>query len=257
MLPEFIQLPEEKKIYFISDLHLGINALHSSASREKQFVAWLNEAAQDAHSIIILGDLFDFWFDYKHVVPRGFTRVLGKLAELGDQGIKLYFFTGNHDMWMFDYFEKELNIPIIKTAQVTTINKKKFFIAHGDGLGPGDYGYKFIKSIFANKICQFLFRLIHPDFGIALANFWSRKSRKHTAQEEESYQGDEKEMLFQFAKESLQKTHYDYFIFGHRHLPIDKNLDDKARYINLGDWLSFYTYAVFDGTVLALKKFDV
>jgi len=156
-----------KKVYFASDFHLGIDARLSSREREKQLVRWLEQIRKDAYSIYLVGDVFDFWFEYKTVVPKGYVRLLGKLAELRDEGIPIYFFTGNHDMWMFSYFEEELGIPIYREPIVREIMGKTFFIGHGDGLGPGDHGYKFIKRVFANPVCQWLFERLHPKIGRA------------------------------------------------------------------------------------------
>ncbi|MBT8221196.1 MAG: UDP-2,3-diacylglucosamine diphosphatase [Bacteroidia bacterium] len=246
----------QKKVYFASDFHLGISVKYSSEEREKQIVSWLDSIKSEADRIYLVGDLFDFWFEYKHVVPRGYIRLLGKLAELSDSGIQLFIFTGNHDMWMFDYLSKELNAPLYRTPVIHEISGKKFFIGHGDGLGPGDYGYKMIKKIFANKICQWLFARLHPNFGIALANFFSGRSRGMTRIEEQ-YLGDDREWLWSYANTKSKTVDADYFIFGHRHLPIDVQLENKkSRYINLGEWMNFNSYAVFDGKDLEVKFFQ-
>lgn len=245
-------MDSNKKIYFASDFHLGVPTPEESLAREKHLCNWLDAISADAEEIFLVGDLFDFWFEYKRAVPRGHVRVLGKLAELTDRGIPITMFTGNHDMWIFDYVPKETGVKLEREPIVREIGGKRFFIGHGDGLGPGDKGYKFIKKVFASKVCQWLFARLHPNFGIGIANFWSRKSRKHTAREE--FLGEDKEWLIHFCKEKLQSEHYDYFIFGHRHLPIDHDLGNNSRYINLGDWINYYTYAVFDGQNLELKE---
>jgi UDP-2,3-diacylglucosamine hydrolase len=165
------------KIYFASDLHLGVPNKEKSLEREKRFVKWLDEIKSDASAIYLVGDVFDFWFEYKKAVPKGYVRLLGKLAEISDSGIDIHFFTGNHDMWVFDYLEKEINLKIYRKPQEITINGKSFFIGHGDGLGPHDKGYKFIKKIFSNKLCQWLFARVHPNLGISIAEYWSQKSR--------------------------------------------------------------------------------
>ncbi len=242
-----------KKIYFLSDFHLGAPDAVTSLQREKKIIAFLNEIVADAEQIFILGDLFDFWFEYKKVVPKGYVRILGKLAEITDSGIPVHFFVGNHDMWMKDYFQKELNIPVYFEPIPFTFNGKKFLLGHGDGLGPGDHGYKFIKKVFRNKIAQTLFGLIPPFIGMNLADYFSRKSRATTGQSDEVFLGEEKEWLITYSKDVLKKTYYDYFIFGHRHLPIDIKLDEKSRYINLGDWIKYDSYGVFDGTDFELK----
>ena len=248
-----MQIPEGKKIYFLSDLHLGAPDHASSLAREKKLVSFLDKISQDAHQVFIVGDLFDFWFEYRHVVPKGFVRILGKIASLTDAGIPVFFFTGNHDMWMSGYFEKELNVPVYHEPRVFNFNGKSFFIGHGDGLGPGDHGYKMLKKIFRNPVCKFLFSILPPFIGIGLAGYLSRKSRSYTGSSEDVFLGEGKEWLIQYCNEMLKSTHHDYFIFGHRHLPIDFNLMNSSRYINLGDWINYDSYAVFDGTELSLK----
>lgn len=245
-----------KKIYFLSDFHLGAPDEQSSLAREKKIVAFLDEAKQDAFEIFVLGDMFDFWYEYKKVVPKGYVRILGKLAEIADAGIQMHFFVGNHDMWMKDYFQKELNMKVYHEPHRFTYNSKKFYIGHGDGLGPGDHGYKALKKIFRNPVCQFLFGLLHPTLGISIANYFSRKSRAKTGSSDEIFLGEDKEWLMVYSREVLQKEHYNYFIFGHRHLPLDFQLNDNSRYINLGDWIRSFTYAVFDGNDLQLKKWE-
>src|ERR1700722_2466577 len=242
----------EGKIYFASDFHLGIPNKEKSLEREKLIVQWLDEIKKDAAEIFLMGDMFDFWFEYKTTVPKGFTRLLGKIAELCDAGIPISIFTGNHDMWMFNYLEDELGVSIFRKPIVREFYGKKFFLAHGDGLGPGDHGYKFIKKVFANPLCQWLFARIHPNLGIGIANYWSRKSR--LAQGKETFKGEENEFLVSFVKEKLKTEHFDYFIFGHRHLPLRITIGDSL-YINLGEWVNFSTYAVFDGTNLDLKEY--
>jgi UDP-2,3-diacylglucosamine hydrolase len=250
-----MQLAQGKKVYFLSDFHLGAPDFRQSLDREKRLVRFLDEIENDAAAIFIVGDLFDFWYEYKSVVPKGYVRLLGKLATLTDRGIPIYFFVGNHDMWMNGYFEKELNIPVYFKEMPFEFNGKKFLIGHGDGLGPGDHGYKFIKKIFRNRFCQWLFGIIHPTIGIGLANYLSRKSRAATGQTDEHFLGEDNEWLISYCKEVLQNDQYDYFIFGHRHLPIDFNLPPTSRYINLGDWLRYNSYAVFDGERLELKYY--
>lgn len=249
-----MQIPSGKKIYFLSDFHLGAPNRSISLEREKRIVQFLDEIENDAAEIFIVGDLFDFWYEYRKVVPKGYTRILGKLAQLTDSGVFIHFFVGNHDMWMSGYFEEELNIPVFHEPKVFEWNSKKFYIGHGDGLGPGDQGYKFIKKIFRNKFCQWLFGVLPPAIGVGMADYFSRKSRAATGQIDEQFLGEEKEWLIIYSKEVLQKRHFDYFIFGHRHLPIDLSLNNNSRYINLGDWIRYCTYAVFDGEAVALKS---
>jgi UDP-2,3-diacylglucosamine hydrolase len=250
-----MQLLPGKKIYFLSDFHLGAPDYQSSLLREKRVVKFLDEIKNDAQIIFILGDLFDFWYEYKKVVPKGFVRILGKLAELTDSGIIIHFFVGNHDMWMNGYFQKELNIDVYHDPKEFEFNGKKFLIGHGDGLGPGDHRYKMMKKVFRSKFSQSLFGMIHPSVGIGIADYFSRKSRAAAGSEEEKFLGEEKEWLILFAKETLEKKHFDYFIFGHRHLPIEYRLNDESVYINLGDWIKYNSYAVFDHGIVSLKYY--
>ncbi|HEU0228294.1 MAG TPA: UDP-2,3-diacylglucosamine diphosphatase [Arachidicoccus soli] len=245
-----------KKIYFLSDFHLGAPDYEKSLLREKKILAFLNSIQGNAEEIFILGDMFDFWYEYKKVVPKNFVRLLGKLGEISDSGIKIHFFIGNHDMWMNGYFEEELNIKVYKEPQIFEYNGKKMLIGHGDGLGPGDRGYKFLKKIFRNKFCNWLFGQLHPTWGIGLANYFSRKSREKTGEANAEWLGEENEWLVIYAKEILQKQHIDFFIFGHRHYPVDMVLNEKSHYINLGDWITNFTYAVFDGEEIILKKWE-
>ncbi|HLK29010.1 MAG TPA: UDP-2,3-diacylglucosamine diphosphatase [Puia sp.] len=249
-----MQIPSGKKIYFLSDFHLGAPDRSISLDREKRIVKFLDEIKSNAAEIFVVGDLFDFWYEYRKVVPKGYTRILGKLAELTDSGIPIHFFVGNHDMWMKGYFEEELNIPVYHEPKTFERNNKKFYIGHGDGLGPGDHGYKFIKKIFRNKFCQWLFGILPPAVGVGLADYLSKRSRAVTGLIDEQFLGEEKEWLIIYSKEVLQKQYFDYFIFGHRHLPIDFSLNNNSRYINLGDWIRYYTYAAFDGENLILKS---
>jgi len=251
-----IKLPKHKKIYVASDQHFGIPNHKESLVREKKFVRWLDTIKQDAEVIFLLGDLFDFWFEYKTVVPKGFVRVLGKLAEIRDSGIPIYFFVGNHDLWMEDYFEKELDIPVYHQPKEFTINNSSFFIGHGDGLGPKDKGYKRMKKVFTNSFSKWLYRWLHPDIGMRLGNYLSTKNKLISGDEEVVFLGKENEWLVQYCQRKLETKHYDYFLFGHRHLPMTIQLNDKSIYINTGDWISHFTYAVFDGNKTELQKQD-
>lgn len=245
-----------KKIYFASDFHLGVPDYASSLERERRIVTWLDTIEKDCEILYLLGDVFDFWFEYKTVVPRGHVRLLGKLAALSDKGIKIHYFTGNHDMWTFDYLQKEIGVELHRDPIEKVYDGKQFYIGHGDGLGPGDHGYKFIKKVFASPVCQWLFARLHPNLGVGIAQYFSRKSRVATGDTDEVYLGEEKEWLVIHSKELLEKKHYDYLIFGHRHLPLDIKINGSSRYINLGDWFKSNTYAVFDGENLELKKFS-
>jgi UDP-2,3-diacylglucosamine hydrolase len=245
-----------KKIYFASDQHLGAPTPEASFPREQKFVSWLDSVKGDAEAIFLLGDLFDFWFDYKTVVPRGFVRVLGKLAEIRDSGIPIYFFVGNHDLWMDDYFEKELNIPVYHSVKEYTFNNKTFLIGHGDGLGPEDKGYKRMKKVFTNPISKWLFRWLHPDIGVRFAQYLSVKNKLISGEADVRFLGEDKEWLVQYAKRKLETKHYDFFIFGHRHLPMEIKVNDHSKYINLGDWIGYFTYGVFNGDIVELKKYN-
>jgi UDP-2,3-diacylglucosamine hydrolase len=243
---------QQNKIYFASDFHLGAPNYESSLAREKRIVAWLDEVKTDAAEIFLIGDVFDFWFEYKRAIPKGFVRLQGKIAEITDSGIPVHWFIGNHDMWIFDYIPKELGVKMYKTEIEREFFGKKFMIGHGDGLGPGDRGYKFIKKVFRNKVCQWMFARLHPNFGIGLANLLSRKSRVATGQADATFYGEDKEMLIQYCKSKLTEKHFDYFVFGHRHLPIEFELSANSKYINIGDWITYFSYAVFDGEKLEL-----
>jgi len=250
-----MQVPSGNNIFFISDFHLGAPNYATSLEREKIIVRFLDEIKNDAAGIFIVGDMFDFWYEYRQVVPKGYVRLLGKLAELSDAGVSLHFFVGNHDMWMRDYFQKELNIPVYYEPREFEIKGKRFLIGHGDGLGPGDHGYKRLKKLFRNPACKWLFGILPPVAGMGLANYLSRRSRAQTGAIEEVFLGEDNEWLIIYCKEVLKQNNIDFFVFGHRHLPIDYRLTDGSRYINLGDWISYYTYAVFDGNELLLKSF--
>ena len=243
------------KIYFASDQHFGAPTAAASFQREQKFVAWLDDIKKDADAIFLLGDLFDFWFEYKTVVPKGFVRVLGKLAELKDAGIPIYFFVGNHDLWMGDYFEKELNIPVYHDNQEFTFNGKSFLIGHGDGKGPGDKGYKRMKKIFTSPFSKWLFNWLHPDIGVKLAQYLSVKNKLISGAEDVKFLGKDNEWLVQYCNRKLTSKHYDFFVFGHRHLPLEIELNATSKYVNLGDWIGYFTYGVFDGETMKLETY--
>lgn len=249
-------MEKQVKIYFASDQHFGAPTPELSAPREQRFVKWLDEIKHDADVLFLVGDLFDFWFEYKTVVPRGFIRVLGKLAELKDRGIEIHFFVGNHDLWMDDYFEKELGIPVYHIPQEFTFNGKSFLVGHGDGLGPGDKGYKRMKKVFTNPFSKWLFRWLHPDIGVKLAQYLSVKNKLISGDADVKFLGEENEWLVLYSKRKLETKHYDYLIFGHRHLPMVINVGPNSEYVNLGDWIIYFTYAVFDGNTFELKKYE-
>ncbi|MCB0654814.1 MAG: UDP-2,3-diacylglucosamine diphosphatase [Saprospiraceae bacterium] len=246
------------QIYFASDFHLGVDARLTTREREKQIVRWLHHITPSCGHLYLVGDLFDFWFEYRRVIPKGFTRLLGALAEMRDQGIPITIFTGNHDLWMFGYLSEEIGVQVITNQPVRVEhNGKKFVIGHGDGLGPYDKGYKFLKKVFTNSLAQWCFARIHPDLGIRMARFWSGKSREANDQLE-LFKGLELEWLYEYACQEQLKDPVDYYLFGHRHLPINAGLPGgRARYINLGDWLYHNSYAQFDGEKLLLKYFEI
>jgi UDP-2,3-diacylglucosamine hydrolase len=248
-------LPPGKKIYFASDFHLGIPDHATSVAREKRICQWLDEIAPNAHQLYLVGDLFDTWFEYRNVIPRGYTRFLGKLAQLRDNGLQIEAFTGNHDLWMLDYFSAELDIPVHHAPIIREFNGKKFFIAHGDGLGPGDTGYKILKAVLRSPLSQWLYRRLHPDTGVGLAAWFSRLGPKHADTPVKGFLGEDKEMLVQFCLDTLKKEHYDYFVFGHRHLALEHHLPGNSLYINLGDWIRYDSYGEFDGKEMRLKYY--
>jgi UDP-2,3-diacylglucosamine hydrolase len=247
-------LTEKKNRYFLSDVHLGLYPTEKSLVRERILVNWLDQIKDDASEIYLMGDIFDFWHEYKHVVPRGFTRFLGKLAELADSGVELHFFTGNHDIWVYDYLQEELGMKIYRKGIERTFDGKKFYLAHGDGLGTGDHGYKLMKWGFTNRVLQWLFARIHPNASMAFGKRWSKSSRYAKGIVARPYRGDEDEVQVKFALSMLNTTNYDYFVFGHRHIPYDIHIGKGSRVINLGDWITHFTYAVWDGSRMSLQS---
>lgn len=250
-----MKVKEGKKIYFASDNHLGAPNSEISLVREKVFVKWLDEIKKDASCIFLLGDLFDFWFEYSKVVPKGFTRTLGKIAEISDSGIPIYFFTGNHDMWTENYLIDEIGVKVYREPTEFVINDKVFFIGHGDGLGPGDYSYKLMKKVFTNSFFKWCFKLIHPDIGIRIGQFLSKENKVMSAKKDAKFINNESEWLTQYCRKKLQSKDYNYFLFGHRHIPLDVELNSNSRYINLGDWINHFTFAEFNGKDVTLKKY--
>lgn len=251
-----IDLIQGKKVYFASDQHFGVPNLQESRIREEKFIRWLDVIKKDAQVLFLMGDLFDFWHEWKYVVPKGYIRVLGKIAELKDSGIDIYFFVGNHDLWMKNYFEEELGIPVYYEKRYYDINNKNFLLAHGDGLGPGDKGYKRMKKIFTNPLAQWAFRWLHPDIAMRIANYMSQKNKLISGEEDKAFLGEDKEFLIQYAKEKLKTEDIDYFVFGHRHLPLIFDLEKGAKYINLGDWIVYFTFGVYDGGFFELQTFE-
>ena len=250
-----IKLNPSKRIYFCSDNHLGSPNGNLSLEREKIFITWLDQIKIDAQAIFFLGDLFDFWFEYKKVVPKGFTRLFGKLAELSDSGIDLFFFVGNHDCWIGNYFEDELGVNVFHKKVDLNIDNYNILIGHGDGLGPGDNKYKFLKLLFRNPILKKLFSFIHPDIGISLGSFLSQKN-KILSGSEKVFESEDKEMLFSYCKDVLKTKYYHFFIFGHRHIPLELDLGNNSKYFNTGDWITHFSYLVYDGNSFNLNYFN-
>ncbi len=249
------RMTDRKNIYFASDFHLGSFPYEHSKSREQEIVAWLDDIKEDAKALYLVGDIFDFWFEYQTVVPKGYIRFIGKLAELADAGVEITLFKGNHDMWMFGYFKEELNANIVSNELVLHLNGKSFYIHHGDGLGPGDKKYKLLKKVFRSSFCQWLFARLHPNLGIGIARRWSKHSRLSSGAEEK-FLGEENEWLYVHTKELLATQPYDFYIYGHRHLPYDLPIAEHSRIVNLGEWINYRSYAVWDGQELKLKTWN-
>lgn len=250
------QFKKGTKIYFASDVHLGAFGIKDPIAHEKHFVAWLDSIKESASEIYLLGDIFDFWWEYKHVIPKGFSRFIGKLCELTDSGIKIHYFTGNHDLWIFDYLPSETGVKIERNPVIRELNGKSFYLAHGDGLGPYDKKYNMLKWLFTNRIAQAFFSMVHPRWGISIAKKWSGSSRKiNNKKYGDSYFGDDKEWLVMYSKEILKNDHYDYFVYGHRHVAKEIDLGNNSKMFYLGDWVSLFTYAEWDGKDLVLKRF--
>ena len=244
----------KNNIYFASDFHLGHLEQHNSLKRERLVIKWLDFIKSDAKKIYLLGDIFDFWFEYKKVVPKGNIRFLAKLAEIIDDGTEVHIYVGNHDLWMRDYLEHEIGVKIHHKSKIVKADGLDIFISHGDGLGKGDYFYKFLKKIFTSSISKFLLYLIHPDLGLSIAHKWSKLSRKKITNKHTSKKN---EILYLHSCELQKKYPIDFYIFGHRHLPLEMKIDEKAKYINLGDWISHFTYAKIKNGKLELVKFKI
>jgi len=247
-------LSVNKKIYFVSDVHLGAPALKDNKEREMLFAQWLDEIKQDAGELFLMGDIFDFWYEYKKVVPRGFTRILGRLADISDSGVPVHFFAGNHDLWVYDYLPQEIGLTLHRNEFITKRNGKTFYLAHGDGVDPDDKGYIFLRKIFTNKILQWSFSRLHPNLALSIAHKWSKSSRLAKLRIEEEFKVKD-EGMFKFAENILEKELIDYFIFGHRHIMVNVEMNKATRFILLGDWINNYSYGVFDGEKFELKRY--
>ena len=248
-----LDLPPGKKLFFASDFHLGAPNYIDSKDRESRVVRWLDKIKHEAAVVLLLGDTFDFWFDYKYVVPKGYIRFLGKIGELQDKGIQIIFFTGNHDMWMFDYFPQELGISVYYDPVTFTVGASRLKVGHGDGLGSGEFFYKAIRKLFRNKLCQQAFAFLHPYLGISIARIWSKTSREN--HDDSSEFNLEKERLYQYCLKQEESDHHDYYIFGHRHLPLELQLNPSSLYYNVGDWVSHSKFGVFNGEDFKLEEF--
>jgi UDP-2,3-diacylglucosamine hydrolase len=250
-----INLKDSKKIFFASDFHLGAPNAQKSFERELKIIRWLDSIKDEAQTIFLIGDIFDFWFEYKHVVPKGYVRFIGKLAELSDAGIELIFFTGNHDMWMFDYFPTQFNVKIFRDPLTVNCDGKKIFLHHGDGLGPFDKKYKFMKLFFNSKLCQWLFAKLHPYIGFSIATNWSNSSRIANHENDEIFLGKD-EWLWQFVEEYHLKNPHDFYIMGHRHYFMKLPVGNNAEYVNLGEWVKNSNYAIYANGILETKVFE-
>ncbi|MFT4737960.1 MAG: UDP-2,3-diacylglucosamine hydrolase [Paraglaciecola sp.] len=251
-----LEFSAEARLAFASDFHLGAPNYSQSRDRETVINQWLEEVGRNADAIFLVGDVFDFWFEYKAVVPKGFIRFLGKLASLADQGIPIHIFHGNHDLWIKDYLTKEVGAIIHSDPITLVIGQKKMLVGHGDGLGPGDHTYKFLKKVFKNPVAKFLFHWLHPDIGVGLANRWSSNSRINNIKKgSEEHQG-ENEWLYQYALEQEKISHHDYYVFGHRHLPMEMKISENSSYINIGEWVNYKTYGLFEDSKLQLLTYE-
>ncbi len=245
----------EKNIYFASDFHLGLPSYLESRNREVLLVQWLDSIKSDASEVFLVGDIFDFWYEYKRVIPKGFTRFMGKVAELTDSGIPVHFFTGNHDVWMFGYFEKELGVKIHTQPIVREFNGKRFIIGHGDGLGKGDYGYKLLKGIFTNRTLQWLFSRLHPNFSMWLGNRWSVRGR-YSKEISHKFR-NEAELITRYARREIERGNgYDFFVFGHWHSPVVYPLNSTETLVLLGDWIVNNTYGKWNGKSFELLRYS-
>lgn len=248
-------MQQRTKTYFISDLHLGASYLDRKES-ERRVIRWLDHIKNNACRLFLMGDILDYWYEYRHVVPQGYIRFFGKLAELSDMGIEIHWFTGNHDIWIFDYLPNELGITLHRTHTEMTIDGHRFFLAHGDDIGKRKHTFRFLQALFHNKLAQWCYSCIHPDLTVALAHYWSSSSRQGHTERSARYKGEKQEPLVLFAKEYAANHDIDFFIFGHRHILLDLMLTRKSRMVILGDWIQLFSYAVYDGNNLYVELFE-
>ena len=251
-------MTQRYKTYFISDLHLGASYLKNPLDYERKVVRWLHSIKDSAKAIYLLGDILDYWYEYRNVVPRGYTRFLGTLATLADEGIEIHWYIGNHDIWIFDYIPNEIGAKVVDGYEVKEIDGHRFFLSHGDGIGSLKPGFKFIRSIFRNRVCQKLFSSIHPRWTVPFAHRWSSHSRNFS-DETPRFLGEHKEPFIPFARkwnEQHPDSPIEYFVFGHRHILLNYEIENNSRVIVLGDWIHHFSYATFDGENLSLDTFD-
>ncbi len=246
-----ISLKNNDKAYFLGDFHFGSPNHKQSKKRELKILSFLNSIESDLKELFLLGDIFDFWYEYKEVVPKGFTRFLGKISQLSDKGINIHLILGNHDMWVLDYFQKELGMNVHHDIIKIRINNNLLMVGHGDGIGKGDFGYKFLKLIFKNKILRFLYRCIHPDIGIKLGIFLSNRKKIGT----KDYSISNNERIYNYCKQIESNSHHDYYIFGHSHQSIERKINNNSKYINVGDWIKNSNYLVIKNEQIKLKRF--
>lgn len=246
----------EKKIYFASDAHLGLSIYEDRKVAERRLTRWMDSIKPSCKALYFVGDMFDYWFEYKYVVPKGFVRFIGKIAEFIDEGIPVYLYTGNHDIWMFGYFQDELGATIREQDTIEEFDGKRFYIGHGDGLGDPSLSFRFLRAFFRNKACQAMYKWIHPDVTMPFGLSWSKFNRKKKqGNEAEQYIGEEREFLVQFAKRHRKENKIDFYIFGHRHILLDLPIEEESRVIILGDWITNFTYAEWNGSTLELKRY--
>lgn len=246
-----------KPVYFLSDAHLGSWAIDHGRMQERRLVRFLDSIKDKAGAVYLLGDMFDFWYEYKYVVPKGYTRFLGKLSELTDMGVEVHYFTGNHDIWTYDYLVRECGVTLHRHPLTTDILGSVFYLAHGDGLGGGDYKYRCIRAVFHNALCQRLFSMIHPRWGVWFGLTWAKHSRmKRKGGQEPPYQGPDKEKLVVYARDYAERhPDIDYYIFGHRHIEVQQRLTPKSELMILGDWITQFSYIVFDGKRIFMSEY--
>lgn len=271
-----------KKIYFLSDAHLGSWGIDHARMQERRLVRFLDTIKHNAKAIYLLGDMFDFWYEWRYAVPKGYTRFLGKISELTDLGIEVHYFCGNHDIWMYGYLEEECGVILHHEPATLEIYNKVFYLAHGDGLGDPDRQFRIIRNIFHNRLCQRLFSMLHPRLSMWFGLSWAKHSRQkrerkqydmkagaegtlfngdialhYNSSGELEYLGEDREHLVIYTKEYMA-THpdVDYFIYGHRHIELDLMLAARKRLLILGDWITQFTYAVFDGEHLLLQEYE-